>query len=399
LRAAFFAKIPFMVFRFRFCRVCFASLLACLALGLSTLAVLADAPLPQPAPMVLEEKSTRVLAPGIELTTIHRNIPDAPLQFYVVKVDPRAGGKESKWNLKVVPAEYSVLKATTVSEIAKRENALLAVNGGYFAFGGAALGAVKVDGEWIRLPWKNRTALGIDENGGVLVDNLRADLAAGFDGLAQMLPVANFNGYPPIDGFSVLTPRFGTIYNLRNNEIALEIQDGFVRSKVLSAKANVLQGGWTLVANGAARDKLTSIAVGAAAHLQFIMPVAWDKYPTLLGAGPRLLKNGVISTTEKEEGFRPDVIARGPRTAFGVDETGHWIFVIADGRLPEYSVGLTIPELAREMQTAGAVEAICLDGGGSTAFVVNGEVLNRPSDGFERKVANALAVVAALPKR
>jgi hypothetical protein len=401
-RAAFFGKIPVMLFRFFSCALRFAPFLVCLACCLSTPAARADAPLPAPAtpaPLPAEEKSMRILAPGVELTTIHRNAPDAPLQLFIVKIDPQVAGDKAKWELRLAPAEYSVLKADTVSEIAKRENALIAVNGGYFAFGGAALGAVKVDGEWIRLPWKNRTALGIDENGGVLVDNLRADLTAGFAGLPQMLPVANFNGYPPLDGLAVLTTHFGTIYKLRPNEIAIEVQDGFVRRRVEAGAANVLRGGWTLVANGAARESLAAVAAGAAARLQFAMPVAWDKYFTILGAGPRLLKKGAILTTEKEEEFRPDVIARGPRTAFGVDANGRWIFLVADGRRPEYSVGLTIPELAREMQLAGAVEAICLDGGGSTDFVVNGEVLNRPSDGFERKVANALIVVPMVTNR
>src|SRR5690606_36334549 len=113
--------------------------------------------IPAPAPLPIEEKSTRAVAPGVELTTIRRNIPNAPLQIFITKIDPRAGGKNLQWKLKVAPAEYSVLKAATVSAVAKRENAIVAINGGYFAFGGAALGAVKVDGEWIRLPWKNRT--------------------------------------------------------------------------------------------------------------------------------------------------------------------------------------------------------------------------------------------------
>ena len=73
---------------------------------------------------------------------------------------------------------------------------------------------------------------------------------------------------------------------------------------------------------------------------------------------------------------------------------GQMWFVAADGRDQNYSIGLTLPELAAEMQKLGCTEAICLDGGGSTAMVINGILVNRPSDGIERRVANALVVVS-----
>jgi hypothetical protein len=281
--------------------------------------------------------------------------------------------------------------------MAKRENAIVAINGGYFAFGGAALGAVKVDGEWIRLPWKNRTALGVLGQGGVLFDNLHADGLVSFRDETNKeiaaLQLNNFNGFAPANGLSLMTQRVTGAYKLRPDEIAIEVQNGVVRSRVENGAVNVRPDGWTLIAHGAARGLVAGVLAGQKANLQINAPTAWEKYSTVLGAGPRLLKNGEIFTTEKEEEFRPDVIARGPRSAFGVDKDGNWIFFVADGREKEYSAGLSIPELAREMQLAGAVDAICLDGGGSSALVVNGEVLNRPSDGQERRVANALCVV------
>lgn len=369
---------------------------------ISTLAAYADAKLPQPplpsTPVParpLEEKSTRTLAGGVELTTLRRNIPGAPLQLFIVKVDPKAGGKTAKWKLGVAPAEYSALQRAGTSLIARRENAPVAINGGYFAFGGAALGAMKVDGEWIRLPWKSRTAMGIDEQGRVLIDSLRGDVSVtlGAAPTAVSATTSSLNGFAPADGIAVVTPRFGTLYKLRPDEIAFEIDSGVVRNRIEANAANIRRNSWVLVARGAARGKYANVSSGQPAKLQVNESAPWRKYSTILGAGPRLLKNGQIFTTEKEEEFRPDVMARGPRTAFGVDKSGSWIFLVADGRAPEYSSGLTLPELARELQLAGATEGICLDGGGSSTLVVNGEVLNRPSDGNERKVSNALVIV------
>jgi hypothetical protein len=94
---------------------------------------------------------------------------------------------------------------------------------------------------------------------------------------------------------------------------------------------------------------------------------------------------------------------RHPRTAVGVDASGKKLYImVVDGRQPKWSIGMTLPELAEWMIELGAVDAVNLDGGGSSAFVytpVPGEkpVTNRPSDqsteakpGIFRAVANHL---------
>lgn len=64
-----------------------------------------------------------------------------------------------------------------------------------------------------------------------------------------------------------------------------------------------------------------------------------------------------------------------------------------DGRQPQKSVGMTIDELTRLMVGLGCVEAINLDGGGSTTMVVKGKTVNNPSDpAGERPVSDALLV-------
>ena len=114
-----------------------------------------------------------------------------------------------------------------------------------------------------------------------------------------------------------------------------------------------------------------------------------------IGGGPRLLREGQIEITGREERFLPDVlVGRAPRTAVGITASGEVLLVVADGRRAQESVGLTLEELARLMRDLGAVEAMNLDGGGSTTLVVDGMLLNNPSDGRERSVASALLVYA-----
>jgi exopolysaccharide biosynthesis protein len=85
-----------------------------------------------------------------------------------------------------------------------------------------------------------------------------------------------------------------------------------------------------------------------------------------------------------------------PRTAVGLSKDGRYLYlVVADGR-QENARGLTLEELALFMaKDLGVCSAMNLDGGGSSVMVLNGEIVNRPSDGKERRVANHLAVVHA----
>ncbi len=88
---------------------------------------------------------------------------------------------------------------------------------------------------------------------------------------------------------------------------------------------------------------------------------------------------------------------RNPRTAVGRRSDGTVLLVVADGRNAE-AAGLTMPELQQVMQALGCADAVNLDGGGSTAMVVCGKVVNHPSDNRrfdaagERAVANAIIV-------
>ena len=165
--------------------------------------------------------------------------------------------------------------------------------------------------------------------------------------------------------------------------------------------------------DGAVRTSAGSVLLSAdpaaAARLRSIRrqtPVRWDVrlYPRgvergeraaseAVGGFPVLLERGrpAPAIGETNEGFGA---ARHPRTAIGYDASGSRVLLVTvDGRQPPYSDGMTLPELAGLMIRLGAVEALNLDGGGSTTMVVGGRIVNRPSDtSGERPVGNALTV-------
>ena len=88
------------------------------------------------------------------------------------------------------------------------------------------------------------------------------------------------------------------------------------------------------------------------------------------------------------------LVERHPRTAAGIDAEGHLILMVVDGRQSS-SRGATLDELTFLMEEVGCLEALNLDGGGSTTLVLDGSLVNRPAGGSEeREVVSALLVLS-----
>ncbi len=108
--------------------------------------------------------------------------------------------------------------------------------------------------------------------------------------------------------------------------------------------------------------------------------------------GPGLVENGSVSVDETDEVGRAK--ASNPRTAIGLIDTNHFVFVVSDGRTDE-SEGLSLCELATFMQSLGVKEAYNLDGGGSSTMYFNGEVINNPTSNGkikEREVSDIVYI-------
>ena len=110
-------------------------------------------------------------------------------------------------------------------------------------------------------------------------------------------------------------------------------------------------------------------------------------------AGPVLITDGKINiTTEEEVFFNTPIAGVQPRSAIGYTKYGELIIMVVDGRQAD-SRGVYLEELALLMSQFHCLEAMNLDGGGSSAMVVNRELINRPSGLFlQREVMSAIGV-------
>jgi exopolysaccharide biosynthesis protein len=111
-----------------------------------------------------------------------------------------------------------------------------------------------------------------------------------------------------------------------------------------------------------------------------------------ISAGPAIVVGGRVRVMSNQEVFFGTSIPEvHPRTAAGRTRDGALILMVVDGR-QAVSRGVSLDELAAMMVGVGAVDALNLDGGGSSTLVVNGVLLNRPTGGvFQREVMSALA--------
>ena len=94
--------------------------------------------------------------------------------------------------------------------------------------------------------------------------------------------------------------------------------------------------------------------------------------------GPSLVENSSVTVGVNDEVGK--AMASNPRTAIGMIDTNHFVFVVSDGRTSESS-GLSLYELAQFMKGLGVKTAYNLDGGGSSTMYFNGNVINNPTSG------------------
>lgn len=347
-------------------------------------------------PAVAQVELNEQVAPGIVYTQRNIKLGELPVQVQILEVDPA----NPAVNILPVHALDRASGKELTTSMAKRYGAVAAVNGGYFhvsgPLAGASTGVYQLNGKVVASGDKRSALVMCGETAG---KELTAVASADFKGSVTLaagaaLRLAGMNR-PRAEGEAVAYS--SALGAATPPGAAFEVAvggDGRVLSAAESAGGNAVpEGGWVIAASGEAAGWLkenakagTALKVDArlepASALPGCNPVDW------VGAGPRLIRGGKVDLSE--EGFN-HANGRHPRTAFALTGEGKFLFVTLDGRQAT-STGMTLAELAGYLHSLGAVEAINLDGGGSTTMVVNGAIRNSPSDGRERAVSDAILV-------
>lgn len=326
---------------------------------------------------------------GIRVEEIKKGVVSGPLSINILKI------YLTNKNIELLPAlsGKNFREMKTLSEIVAEKKAFAGINGGYFAKGGQPLSLLCISGKIITENIMQRTCLGITEDKEVVIDSLI------FKGKIITAKGENFviNGVnrERRKGEIILyTSEFGTTTgtNATGKEFII-VEDTVV--EIRDGNSSIPENGLVISADRDVSDILyANISIGEKIILDLRIETQDGKrIVNALGGGPRLLKGGNIFITSEAENFKPDITSlRAPRTAVGLTRYGELFITVVDGRQPDLSIGMTLEELAEFLFKEGVVDALNLDGGGSSTMVVNGKLLNSPSDGKERKISSALLI-------
>ncbi|MBB5080669.1 phosphodiester glycosidase family protein [Nonomuraea endophytica] len=302
----------------------------------------------------------------------------------------------------------SVAKRETTSAMAKAAGALAAVNGGFFnihaskALRGDPLGASVVAGKLLSEPVPGRAAIVLRGRKASITELKSTITAVSQDG--QNLNVNGINRPTAVDELVLYTEEWGAKTPADGGADVVLDANGKVVT-VRAAGAAVPAGHRVLHGAGVAAEWLGQHALEAwtvkidtkLVDLRTGKRLALTPNLNVVAGGVGLVRNGRVKVMAKRDGHDSVnmILRRHPRTLAGVTRNGSLILATVDGRKPGETVGANMVEAAQLMRWLGAVQAINLDGGGSTAMVVKNKVVNKPSDGAERAVGDALLV---LPK-
>lgn len=123
-------------------------------------------------------------------------------------------------------------------------------------------------------------------------------------------------------------------------------------------------------------------------------PRKW-RVQTAIGGGPVVVQKGAVQVTNNEENmFAGKAIAdRHPRTAIGYTADGKLVVLAVEGRRPGISEGVSLTQLAEMLVSLGCVEALNLDGGGSSCMLINGKQTITPSDREGQRPVPAVFII------
>lgn len=323
------------------------------------------------------------VAPGIKHIKLTRTYQGRPVRINVVEVN-----KKLNSNIDITPQLSSSRLATksTITTIAKKNRSIVAINGTYFKpQTGVPLGTLMINKKLYTGPIYNRVAMGIFDDG---FDMARVELNATLKTSKGDVKIDNFNqprmlstyviAYSSEWGhFAPPCPKYGIQMAVENGKITSISKDALP----------IPQNGYVIVGP---KDRLEKTFKSRHANVDIKTIPDWKNVNHIISGGPYLVKNGevFIDMTEQKLGA---IGGRNPRTAIGYTEDGNLIMVAVDGR-EGASVGMTLRELAGFLQSIGCVNAMNLDGGGSTVMYVNGKVVNMPKVKGGIALSNALTI-------
>lgn len=362
---------------------------------------------PQPkAPPQVWEKS---IAPGLVYRMEYD--PSRPMVLNALRWTLKAPSVHAEPELAggTVYEEGSSTKGRgTVTQMVAETHALAGINADFFPFTGHPLGLTVKDGQLLSLPRPERSAFAWGP------DQVQIGMAK-FSGQIQVsggptIPIDGLNEEAKENGVVVDDDMAGLALAPKSPSVTVVLKvdnPTFVPSTSISGSVELVEpdesslamkkGDVFLVGQGSKAALLANLRPGQKVTIQYqTSGFDWERIENVVGGGPVLMKDGKIAVGEEGFDKKSFVDMTHPRSAVGRTADGDIWWVTIDGR-QETGSGVSLADLAAQMRRLGCVDAMNLDGGGSTTLNVLGVTVNRPSDGTERPVADGVVFEGPAP--
>lgn len=334
-----------------------------------------------------DSQTESVVAPGVVYREFIKGRSEGPVKAHLLEVDLKSG-----YTLQPVLSNDSVIGIETLSEMAERINGVAIINGPYFMRNGEIIGLLKIDRTLVSTPDTPRTSVGVMPDGKLIFD------APAFSGYVELpdktkIPIDAINRGRGVSELILYNPYYA-FWTLTSGDNGMEyVVRGDRVVEIRESNSRIPDGVVVLSASGRTAWQMSDLKVGSQVKIVQTLGPVWDNVVHAVGGGPCLVKNGEIYVTTLGEEFGSDVAGgRAPRTAIGMTKDGKALLLVVDGRR-RTSVGFSLLELAQFMLELGAVDAMNLDGGGSSQMIVGSHTVNVPSDGRERRLGAGIAVI------
>ncbi len=349
----------------------------------------------------LASASARELWPGVSFRQSVQLTPEGPVVVDVL-TGPRPGGATT---LRPILTSGSLMTRQTLTAAEQQLSptiTLAGVNGDFFNFGsGLPSGVLLSDGQLLSPPTPDRSSAGITSDGTLVIG--RVGLTSTWQGSGVSHAVTAFEHVPGPGGVGLFTSVWGAATPAASGSVAAVLfpysstapgvpVQSTVQEVDTGSSVPIPLGGAVLVARGSAAAQLRAeAAAGSQVTVRLALAPSWAGVVAAIGGGPQIVRNGAPVFRAGEAFLPSQLTPQDPRSAVGQLADGRILLVAVDGRQPGWSVGLTNFQLGQTLVRLGAVTGMAFDSGGSTTMGFDGSLLNRPSDGAERRISTALA--------
>ena len=324
---------------------------------------------------------------GLVIERRSAGIGDQQLLIHSVRLDPRRVPLE----LRPLNRPDGMQGLSSLTQLARQEQALIAINGGYFnRVNRLPLGALRDEGRWLSGPILNRGAIGWESGELPLFGRLSLEESVE-DAQGRRWPLSGLNSGYVQKGLARYTADWGRAYQpISGGETAVLVRQGTVVRRFeaveLGGGAPLAPGDALLVARG---GLLLPWQPGERLQLHSRPSHPLGAKPFVIGGGPLLLQNGQLVLNGAGEGFGSAFLSQGaPRTVIASDGQQLWLITLQGLN----GIGPTLMETALVLQRQGVREALNLDGGSSTGLVL-GQEHTVKGRGVAAAVHNGLGLV------